>query len=147
MKTLWNEADRKELRDRVRRLAPSATPRWGRMNAFQMMVHITDQLRMSLGELNVGQLRSIARYAPLKQLLIYWLPWPKGAPTMPELIARAPGEWTGEVDAFLAALERFGARDPRQPWGEHPLFGPLSSRAWGALGYHHVDHHFRQFGI
>jgi hypothetical protein len=30
---------------------------------------------------------------------------------------------------------------------EHPAFGRLSGRAWGALVYRHMDHHLRQFGL
>ncbi|MGH9801334.1 MAG: DUF1569 domain-containing protein, partial [Blastocatellia bacterium] len=30
---------------------------------------------------------------------------------------------------------------------EHPAFGKLSTKDWGALTYKHMDHHFRQFGV
>jgi hypothetical protein len=29
----------------------------------------------------------------------------------------------------------------------HPVFGTLSGKAWGALGWRHLDHHLRQFGV
>jgi hypothetical protein len=32
-------------------------------------------------------------------------------------------------------------------WPEHPAFGRMSRRVWGVLGYRHLDHHFRQFGV
>jgi hypothetical protein len=32
-------------------------------------------------------------------------------------------------------------------WPDHPTFGSLTGRAWGALMYRRNDHHFRQFGI
>jgi hypothetical protein len=44
-------------------------------------------------------------------------------------------------------LERFAARDRKAPWPVHPLFGPLSARAWGVLTIRHCDHHLRQFGV
>jgi hypothetical protein len=75
------------------------------------------------------------------------VPWPKGTPTARELIARAPEGF----DRELASLERYidtvaGAAD-RRDWPEHPAFGKLSRGAWGRLGYRHVDHHLRQFGV
>jgi hypothetical protein len=43
-------------------------------------------------------------------------------------------------------IERF-ARGPDQPWGVHPILGPLGAEDWGRLEYHHLDHHLRQFGL
>ena len=147
MKTLWHNEDRDELRRRVQALTPSMQPRWGRMNAPQMMAHVTDQLRMTLGEIQTKPIASAFRFFPLNALMVYWAPWPKGAPTLPELIRRQPEPWGTEIADFDRVLEAFGRRSQNDPWPQHPLFGRLSSRAWGVLGYRHVDHHFRQFGI
>ena len=87
------------------------------------------------------------RFPPLKQLIIYWLPWPKGVPTAPELLARPPSEWQGELVTLrdeLAALVKRGRSGPFVP---HPAFGRLTPRAWGVLVYRHLDHHLRQFGV
>ena len=46
-----------------------------------------------------------------------------------------------DQDTLITALIE-GARE----WPEHPAFGHLSSRDWGALVHRHVDHHLRQFG-
>jgi hypothetical protein len=147
VKTLWRASDRDEVRQRARRLVPGATPAWGRMNAPQMIAHVTDQLRMSLGRLPVASVSSPFRFPPLKQLAVYWLPWPKGAPTLPELLARSPGAWGTEIDELSQLVDDFGTRDAREPWPVHPIFGAMSREAWGRLGYRHLDHHFRQFRI
>lgn len=147
MKTLWHASDRDEVRQRARRLVSGATPAWGRMNAPQMIAHVTDALRMSLGRLPVAIVPSVFRFPPFKQVAVYWLPWPKGAPTMPELIARSPGEWGTEIDELSQLVDDFGARDAREPWPVHPIFGAMSREAWGRLAYRHLDHHFRQFRI
>lgn len=61
----------------------------------------------------------------------------------------APVVWGGQpwLTSFGELLERFAARPPDATWPLHPAFGTLSRRAWGVLGYRHVDHHFRQFGV
>lgn len=146
MKTLWNSADRKEMQERARRLQPGAQPAWGRMNAPQMVAHVADQLRMTLGKIQPRIMRTPARFFPIKQLFIYLLPWPKGAETIPELIARAPGQWGTEIDELVALIAEFEQHRPAQ-WPVHPLFHRLSRRAWGRLAYRHLDHHFTQFGV
>lgn len=145
--SLWEGGARAELLERLRRLAADARPRWGRMNAPQMLTHVNDQLRMSMGELAAVPIRLPVRYPPLKQLAAYVLPWPKGLPTAPELLARIDqSTWSAEVATFGALLDRFATRPAGAAWPEHPAFGRLSRRGWGMLAYRHADHHFRQFG-
>jgi hypothetical protein len=112
-----------------------------------MVSHLAESARMALGELPCKSKKLPFRYPPLKQLIVYVLPFPKGAPTSPELIARTPGDLPGEVTRLNAALERLVAQYPNGPWPEHPAFGRLSARAWGALTYKHFNHHLRQFGV
>ena len=147
MKSIWNDADYRELCARLDRLAPDAIPKWGRMNAPQMVCHCTDALRMVSGELRTAPKNVAIRFPPLKQLIIYWLPFPKGVPTAPELLARAPGEWHGELRALRHELDGVVKRGRSGPFVPHPAFGELTPRAWGVLGYRHLDHHLRQFGV
>jgi hypothetical protein len=146
MKSMWDPGRRQELRQRLAGLDPGRPARWGRLSAPQAVVHLADSLRMAMGELPVAPRRMPIRHPPLKQLIVYWLPFPRNAPTAPELLARAPGEWRAEVESLLSLMERFAARRPEGPWPEHPAFGRLSGRAWGVLAYRHTDHHLRQFG-
>ncbi|CAN5373440.1 hypothetical protein BH09GEM1_BH09GEM1_30460 [soil metagenome] len=147
MRNMHSESDRRVLNERVRRLAADTAPRWGKMNAAQMVAHLTNWMGMATGELPVRARRHPARHFPLKQLLIYVLPMPKNLPTATELIARTPESFNGEIEAFTAAMNEFAARDRDFAWPSHPIFGAMTRRAWGALGYGHCDHHLRQFGV
>jgi hypothetical protein len=146
MKTLWNEAHRRELDGRIARLTPEHEPLWGRMNAPQMVAHLAAALRMATGELPIPPRKTPLRYPVLKQLLVYFIPMPKGLPTAREL-QRQPGAWDAEVADLHAMLERFAARGRGGPWPVHPVFGPLDAHAWGVLALRHCDHHLRQFGV
>ena len=145
-KTLTNARVRHELLDRLERLNPDATPRLGTMNAPQMLAHLVDWMQMAKGELETAVGNRVVRYPPLKQLVIYWLPFPKGIPTAPELIRRQPSAWAVEHAVMCRHIESFAKRDPNATWPVHPAFGKLSRRAWGVLAYRHTDHHLRQFG-
>ena len=147
MRTAWNTKDRRALADRVRRLRPDSRAAWGRMNAPQMVSHLIEALRMALGELRCTPKSLPIRYPPLKQFVIYWMPFPKGAPTARELIARPPGEWNVDLAELQRLLEVCASRGPQAAWPDHPAFGRLSSRGWGVLIYRHTDHHLRQFGV
>ena len=86
MATLWNDADRQALVTRLRNLTPEATAKWGRLTARGALAHLHDATRMALGELVVKPKKLPIRYPPLKQLIIYVVPFPKSAPTAPELV-------------------------------------------------------------
>jgi hypothetical protein len=147
MKSLFNPRDHRELQERVQRLRTNQTPRWGRMSALQMVAHLADSLRMASGELEVAPKKAPFRYSPLKELVIYLLPIPKGVPTSPELIARKPGDWSTEIADLRDQLNGIVQRGAEALAPEHPAFGSLSAGQWGVLIYRHMDHHLRQFGV
>ena len=147
MKTLWNAPARQDVRQRLARLTPGSNRRWGTMSAPQMIAHLVDAMRMAIGELPVPSKTLPLRYTPIKQLVIYCLPFPKGAPTAPQLVSRAPGDWPSECATLLTLIERFAEGDRGAAWPEHPAFGRLTGSNWGVLAYRHIDHHFKQFGV
>ena len=146
-KTLANARVRHELLDRLEHLEPGATPLWGTMTAPQMLAHLADWMRMAKGEIKVALKIGPQRYPPLKQLLVYWLPFPKGIQTSPELVGREPLEWSIERAVVRRQLQAFENLDPKTTWPEHPVFGKMTPQAWCVFAYRHMDHHLRQFGI
>ena len=146
-KSLANAAGRKEVLQRLKQLRPEAKPLWGRMTAPQMLAHVSDWMLMASGDLPVAEKRVVLRYPPIKQLAIYWLPFPKGLPTARELLTRTPYEWGAECESMRARVEAFEKLYQKSEWPHHPVFGRLSGQSWGVLGYRHTDHHFRQFGV
>jgi uncharacterized protein DUF1569 len=147
MKSIWQTEARREIQDRLSTLAPTAQAQWGKMSAPEMVCHLAESVKMTLGDLPCAPRSGALRYTPLKQLIIYVAPWPKGVPTAPELLARVPASWSTDVKDLSALLDRLVARGDAPGLPEHPAFGKLSTRAWGRLVYRHMDHHLRQFGV
>lgn len=147
MKSLWDFNARHELAQRLDRLKPDASPQWGRMSAEQMVVHVVDALKMATGELPVEEKKRPIRFAPLKQLIIYGPPFPRSVPTAPELLVRQCEDFDTECTNLKAMMDSFASTPVETELPRHPAFGKLSRRAWGALTYKHIDHHFRQFGV
>jgi uncharacterized protein DUF1569 len=117
------------------------------MTAHQMLAHLADWMRMAKGEIKTATRDHPFRYPPLKQLAIYWLPFPKGVQTSPELIGRIPREWSIEQAAVRQHVQSFENLNPRVMWPSHPVFGKMTEQAWCVFAYRHMDHHLRQFGI
>lgn len=147
-KSLANPTVRTEMLDRLRRLSPDAKARWGRMNATQMLTHLVDWMAMADGTLGVAPIRKPGlRFPPLKQLAIYWLPFPRNVMTAPELKGRQPRDWSIELETVRQRVAGFETLATRIDWPHHPVFGRMTRRAWCVFAYRHMDHHFRQFGV
>ncbi len=144
--TIWSSTDREDVLRRFQHLSPSATPKWGRLDAPRMVTHVTDALRAGLGEVALMPKVSPLSVWPVNTLVMFYLPWPRNAPTAPELLIRKPLEWTTELAALKSAMTRFVAREIDGPWAEHAAFGKIDGRQWGRLMYRHMDHHLTQFG-
>ena len=147
MRTIFNPRDHLELHERVQRLSTNQKPRWGRMTPLQMVAHLSDSLRMASGELEVAPKKVPFRFSPLKDLVLYVLPVPKGVPTSPELIARKPDDWSVEIAGLREELNGLVERGAEALAPVHPAFGKMSAKQWGVLIYRHMDHHLRQFGV
>ena len=147
MGSILNESDRSTICNRVRSLSASSTARWGKMSVTEMLDHLQLSARMAVGELTVPSVNKRAfQLFPLKHLILYVLPFPKGAPTAPELLPGAAASLEEDRATLLALLDQIGA-GPRDGSGPaHPLFGPMSFGEWGTVTYKHVDHHLKQFG-
>ena len=147
MRSILNEGDRAEITTRMRSLSVSSTGRWGSLDLTGMLQHLRLSALMTLGELSVPSAnKRVFQVFPLKHLILYVLPFPKGAPTALELKPSVAAALEEERAALLGLLERIGT-GPREGAGPaHPLFGPLTWREWGVVTYKHADHHLRQFG-
>ena len=147
VRTIWSPADREAILRRFEQLSPDARPKWGTLDAPRMVTHVTDAVRASIGELALKPKASPLSYWPINVLVMFYLPWPKSAPTSPELLERRPLGWTNELDTLRAMLDRFTERSINGQWTPHVAFGPISGTQWGRLTYRHLDHHLKQFGV
>ena len=147
MGSILNESDRTALISRMHSLTASSTARWGKMNVVGMLRHLSLSARMATGDLAVASVNKRPfQMFPLKHLLLYVLPFPKGAPTAKELYPDEAESFDEERTILVKLLEQIGTGPKEGTGPAHPLFGPMSRREWGVVTYKHIDHHLKQFG-
>ena len=147
MGSILNESDRAAIVNRMRSLSTSSTRRWGIMDVTDMLKHLHLSALMTLGEMEVPSAnKRVFHVFPLKHLLLYVVPFPKGAPTAPKLKPVDAASMEEERAAVLELIERLGTGPSEGAGPAHPLFGPLTWREWGVVTYKHADHHLKQFG-
>ena len=147
MGSILNDVDRTAILQRIRSVTSASAPRWGRMDAKAMLTHLKQSALMALGELPVaGKGKRAFQVFPIKHLILHVVPFPKGAPTAPELLVPDSTPVDAIRSDVVTLVQRIG-EGPREGYGPvHPLFGRLSFREWGVATHKHTDHHLRQFG-
>ena len=147
MGSILKDSDRSAIVNRLQSLSASSVGQWGSMDVAAMLQHLRLSAEMALGELTMPSSNKRAfQVFPLKHLILYVLPFPKGAPTAPALKPGLETPLEQERAALLSLLERIASGPDEGAGPSHPLFGPLTWRQWGVLTYKHADHHLRQFG-
>jgi hypothetical protein len=110
MKTLLSPRDRNEVLDRLTKVRPDSPPRWGTMSAHQMVCHLSDSFRASLGEKYASPSSTF-----LKRTLMKWaalwvpLPRPHGIKPRPEIDLQQggtpPADFASELPFGQANLQ------------------------------------------
>lgn len=139
-----------EIREAFAHADPTTTPRWGTMNAPQMVRHCREFVDLYLGRKHVAApMRLLARwFGPFflkKTLAKSPTETPRNLSTIPSIKA-APGitpDFEVERQRLFAALDEIAAL---RGTVEHPLYGPTAAEDVIALVRHHTAHHLDQFG-
>ena len=147
MGSILNEGDRANIVRRMKSLSADSTRRWGTLDVVGMLQHLHLSAQMTLGDLPVPSVnKRVFQVFPLKHLVLYVFPFPKGAPTAPALKPIDTTDFEEERSALLNSFEKIAAGPHDTAAPAHPLFGPLSWKEWGVVTYKHADHHLKQFG-
>ncbi|BDC48075.1 hypothetical protein F183_A03910 [Bryobacterales bacterium F-183] len=149
MPKIWEPGRAESILQRLESLRADTKPQWGKFTSDAMLFHCTAGIRMALGELEVLPKISLLAAWPVKKLVIYVMPFPKNAPTAPELLPVSPVEFGKAKREFLETMDRLRAagQDPEFRWAPHAAFGRLTPDDWGTLMHKHIDYHWKQFGL
>jgi hypothetical protein len=149
MSTLADPKVQSSCCERVGRVGPNVAPRWGRMNAHQMICHLNDSFRVAMGDKYASPATNLLQRTAVKWIALHApVKWPHGVATRPELLpgqgGTPPSDWERDCTELRALIVSFGQRTK---FGAHPIFGEMRRADWMIWGYRHVDHHLRQFGV
>jgi hypothetical protein len=151
MKSLADPDVRISAVERLKTVQADSPAQWGKMNAHQMICHLSDSFRLALRERTASPATGFFQRTIVKWVALYLpAPWPKDLPTRPEMKQGAggtpPGGFAEDRRDLVVLMERFCRSETRFEGVRHPLFGEMSRAEWLRWGWLHADHHLRQFG-
>lgn len=151
LKRLSNANDKLEILTRLSHLKEDNQACWGKMNANQMLCHLSDAFKSVMGERAFEVKERLLQQTLMKWFALYVpVPWPKGQiKTMPEIDQKIAGtkprHFLQDKEELVMLIERFSAQEKDFVFKVHPLMGKLTEQEWQRWAYLHIDHHLRQF--
>ena len=150
MKTVMNAKIRNQLVKRIESITGDEKPIWGKMSVYEMICHSSDQIKMSIGEIETKFVGNKMMETLLKRLILLGMPTPKGkVETVKELKQGAGGTKPTSLDEdkkrFIKLVNEFDEKYPQGKNVRHPAFGMMNKKEWGRLVYIHADYHLKQF--
>jgi hydroxymethylglutaryl-CoA reductase len=132
-------------------LSSSKTPLWGKMNAQEMVEHLSDMLMMSRGTGNFTIDVDAETIARRQQFLSSDKEMAKNiaVPFTKEIIVLRHDELELALDEFAEEWINFTEYYENNPSASviHPYYGDLDFNLWLKMHDKHFTHHFKQFGL
>ena len=145
---LFEPAAAQEILTRLNSIKQNTPANWGKMNAAQMMAHCTATFKNYFGELNIRQAFIGKLFGKMaKKKMFSNAPVSKGLPTDPNYKISGDKDFETEKKMLVNYINRFVTEGYTVTSRVHPFFGKMSSQEWALLGYKHMDHHLKQFGV
>jgi oxepin-CoA hydrolase/3-oxo-5,6-dehydrosuberyl-CoA semialdehyde dehydrogenase len=132
-------------------LKPETKAAWGKMNAWQMVEHLTNFFRVSSGKILFDIVTPEEHLPKYKEFLYSDKVFRENTKAPVSVIGEEPLPVT--TSSFDAAKEElrisiedfFNHFSDGEKQSVHPVFGSLNYNEWIMLHYKHVIHHLRQF--
>lgn len=154
MKNIFDRTVCDELIARIDRISADTRPKWGKMNAAQMMAHCCKPYD------TLYDAEYQKRYPPhtgLMRFLLNWLvkpivvgpkPYKPNTRTAPSYVVADERQLAVERNKLVGYLNKVQASGRKEFEGKLSYsFGPLTADEWNVLFYKHLDHHLQQFGV
>jgi len=149
MKSIFNEEDNQQIRERLEKLSADTTPHWGKMNAAQMLVHCQKPIEVLTGKLILkGGLLGFLFGKMAKNNFLKAQGFSKNSPTHPMFKISSNPDFEKEKQVLAAQVTALGELGSKSiATNKHPFFGNMTDEEWGGLMYVHLNHHLKQFGL
>ena len=136
----------------INKLNGDEKAKWGKMNAQQMIEHISGFFKVSTGKIKFPLVTPIEHLQKYKEFLNSDKEFRENtkAPVLPEeplpvrfaTMDESINDLDDDVKEFIHLFN-----NNAQLKTLHPVFGELNYEEWVLLHYKHVTHHLKQFGL
>jgi hypothetical protein len=138
----------------VKKLQAGQKGNWGKMNAQQMVEHVTDIFDVASGKIHFPFLSPVEHLPKLKAFLWSDKQFRENTKAPVEIIAEEPVPARNKtigasIEELQKSIDDFFDyfKEDELKTTVHPVFGSLNFEEWVQLQDKHLMHHGRQFGL
>jgi len=136
----------------MEKLTPDTPPKWGVMNAQQMIEHLTHFYEVSVEEVPVQLYTPEAHLPKYMEFLMSEKEFRENTKAPLELLGDEAlplknGSLSEAIQKLKDTVDRFVKFFEADRKTLHPVFGQLNYEEWIRLHYKHVVHHLKQFDL
>ena len=135
---------------RIDHLTESTKPKWGKMNASQLLAHCNVTYEMVYEDIHPkpNVLMQIILKMLVKKRVVDESPYPHNLKTAPQFIIKGDKDFLKEKNRLIVYLNK--TRELGEAYFDGKVshsFGKLDKTEWNNMFYKHLDHHLTQFGV
>jgi hypothetical protein len=152
MKNFFEKSITEEVVARIGNLTPETQPQWGKMDAGQMMAHLSVAYEfVYTNKHDSTKAKGFKKFllkAFVKKMVVGEKPYQKNGRTAPQFLItdeRVFAEEKAKLVEFINKVQQEG--EAKFDGRESHSFGPLNKTEWNNMFYKHADHHLTQFGV
>jgi hypothetical protein len=147
MPSFFDPATYADLKSRLNNIKADQHPKWGKMNAAQMMRHCQLPLQTALAQEETPLKSNFIVKLLFKKMLYSDKPFKKNAPTPPVFQVQDDRNFKLEKKKLIYWMKALYADRENENRRPHPVFGHYTKEQWGKMQWKHLNHHFEQFGV
>jgi hypothetical protein len=139
-----------QLVGRINQLSETSRPKWGKMDAAQMLAHcnVTYEMCFENKHKKPGAVKAFLLKTFVKKLVTNETPYKHNSQTAPEFLIKSSKDFQAEKTRLINYLEKaveFGGASFHNK--DSHSFGKLNTTEWNNMFYKHLDHHLTQFNV
>lgn len=150
MKSVFNTDTTAESIQRIEALSIETQPRWGKMNAAQMLAHLNVAYDIAYDRIQVKN-NALMRFllkSMVKKMVVSEKPYKQNGPTSKAFLISSEKNFETEKKKLIENIKATEEKGEVYFEGKiNQSFGKLTSKEWSNMFQKHMDHHFNQFGI
>lgn len=149
MESIFDPVSNQKLISRIELLEENTAPKWGIMNAAQMLSHCMGPIDVAFGTLKLKPNFLFAILGKIfKKKILAANGFKRNSPTVKEFIRTESEDFEKVKSEIILKIKRFSSEGSDVIVNKkHPFFGRMTIEEWDTLQWKHLNHHLKQFGV
>lgn len=148
--SLYDQKTVDSLVERINKLSPDDSPKWGKMDVAQMLAHCALSFEHNNGdkENKAPFILRVFFKGMMRKVLLGPEQYRKNSPTAANFKVVDRRVFDQEKGRLITLIQRWKSDGPAATEKlSHSILGKLTPEEWGFMMYKHTDYHLVQFGV